>query len=1227
MDKNNTIIQWNCRGLKANYNEILILISLLSPNILCLQETFLKPTDNIYFKDFIMFNFINNDCQKASGGSSILINKTVPHSKIDLTTNLQAIAAKVTLSKTFTICSIYIPPNSPLKQNDLENLVEQLPHPFMLVGDFNGHSKLWGCTNINNKGKIIEDFITENDLCLLNDNKSTYLHPATGHFFALDLCICHPNIFLDFEWSVHDDLHGSDHFPTVITEINKSKDEFYPQWNLQKANWEKFQILCREHLILEKIGNEDPITSFSNSLLKISTECIPKSSTSSKRIRPWFNDDCKNVINKRKNALRKFNKTPTKANLLNTQITRAKARRTIKNAKRTSWQKYVSTINSNTSMKRVWNMVAKINGKRKSSKIVHLNTSNNRTHLTKKDISNVLGENFQNNSSTSNYNEKFQKFKTEKEKEKIDFHSRNEEKYNLPFNMSELETALQRTKETATGPDQIHYQIIKHLPNNAMKTLLDIFNMTWESENFPKEWSEAIIIPIPKPGKDHTNPTNYRPIALTSCLCKTMERMINDRLVWFLESNSLITSYQTGFRKNKCTTDHLVRLETYIRNAFIKKEHLVAVFFDLEKAYDTTWKYGILKDLHDFGLKGHLPNFIANFLSNRNFKVRIGSTLSDTYKQEQGVPQGSILSPTLFNIKINSIVKCLNETDCSLYVDDFVMFYKSKNMETIEQKLQQCLNKLEDWANENGFKFSKIKTQCVHFCQLRGLHPDPNLTIYGSQIPVVEEVKFLGLIFDKKLTFIPHINYLRTKCLKALNILKVLSNTNWGSDCPVLINLYRSLIRSKLDYGSIVYGSARKSYLKKLDTIHHQGLRLALGAFRTSPVESLYAETNEPSLYIRREKLSLQYTTKLAANPKNPAFNCVFEPKNKIVYGNSPSAIKPLGLRIKPLLVEAKIDTTIIQENKLLNKEPWTLTTPNIILDLHLYENKKSETSPDIFKTKFLEIKSKYKDYISIYTDGSKRLEKVACAAVTHTKSSTVRLPDDSSIFSAETQAIDLALSLITVNENDKFIIFSDSLSVLTSLKQPNHSNPLIQQTFRRYISISSSKTVVFCWIPSHINIRGNDEADFLAKSALDLPITNSKIPHTDLKSNIRKYVDSKCQINWDKQVGNKLHEIKPIFSSTYRTKLNRKEQVRLTRCRIGHTWITHSYILNAEEQPICIPCDEIFTVKHFLLHCADLIFTRNAYFNTNSIQELFDSVLPSTILGFLKETHLINRL
>ena len=108
---------------------------------------------------------------------------------------------------------------------------------------------------------------------------------------------------------------------------------------------------------------------------------------------------------------------------------------------------------------------------------------------------------------------------------------------------------------------------------------------------------------------------------------------------------------------------------------------MVAVYFDLEKAYDTTWKYGIMKDLHEARLRGHMPQFISRFLENRTFSVRIGSTLSDLYDQEEGVPQGSILSVPLFSMKINSIVKVIKDgIDCSLYVDDFLVCYQSKHM-------------------------------------------------------------------------------------------------------------------------------------------------------------------------------------------------------------------------------------------------------------------------------------------------------------------------------------------------------------------------------------------------------------------------------------------------------------------------------------------------------------------------------------------------------------------
>jgi len=164
---------------------------------------------------------------------------------------------------------------------------------------------------------------------------------------------------------------------------------------------------------------------------------------------------------------------------------------------------------------------------------------------------------------------------------------------------------------------------------------------------------------------------------------------------------------------------------------------------------------------------------------------------------------------------------------CSLYVDEFLICYRSKHIHIIERHLLQCPINLQTGLT---FKFSSSKTVCIHFCKLRKPHPEPTLLLNGTPVPVVEETKFLGVIFDRKLSFIPHIKHLKDKCTKALNLLRVLAHTSWGADQETLLHLYRSLIRSKLDYGCIVYGSAHGFYLRMLDPIQNHALPLCLVA-------------------------------------------------------------------------------------------------------------------------------------------------------------------------------------------------------------------------------------------------------------------------------------------------------------------------------------------------------------------------------------------------------------
>ena len=232
-----------------------------------------------------------------------------------------------------------------------------------------------------------------------------------------------------------------------------------------------------------------------------------------------------------------------------------------------------------------------------------------------------------------------------------------------------------------------------------------------------------------------------------------------------------------------------------------------------------------------------------------------------------------------------------------------------------------------------------------------------------------------------------------------MNLLRVVAHTDWGADRKVLLNLYRTIIRSKLDYGSIIYGSARKSYLEMLGRIHHQGLRLALGAFRTSPSEGLLAEANEPSLYNRHLKLSMQYALKFRSNPSNPTYETVFEPQYKILE-NKPNMILSFGIRISSDFENMKLDLDNIADFKISDVPPLTFSQPRVLFSLH--NDKKSQTDPLVFRTKFHELLSDFPNYETIFTDGSKDGDTAGSACVTPSETYKSRLPDNASIFSVE---------------------------------------------------------------------------------------------------------------------------------------------------------------------------------------------------------------------------------
>ena len=413
---------------------------------------------------------------------------------------------------------------------------------------------------------------------------------------------------------------------------------------------------------------------------------------------------------------------------------------------------------------------------------------NGQKYITKKEKADAIAEVMRQGSSNENYGENFQKRKKkyEEEKQKQETERRQNDKHpelNEIFQFHELETSIRHGKKNKSpGEDRIHYEMLQHMPKCSKKILLNLYNDVWNKGTLPKSWKHSIILPFLKPKKDASNPGSHRSIALTSTLCKVMEGMITNRLQWHMEKSNLFNPYQAGFRKGRCTVDHIMRLQNDVQAALNHGNFAVGIFLDFSKAFDMMWKGGVMEKLSRMEIGGRIFNWIDDFLSERTFQVRVGDQLSDVLRLDNGTPQGSRLSPLLFLIQINDFSEPEIGTRQAIYADDSSIWRTGKNLKIIMNKLQIDLNKIEKWCDEWGFTLSTEKTIGVTFSHHHKQPEIPALRLCGKEIKIEEQVKFLGVIFDRKLNWKAHINYIVDRCTKVMNMMRSLTGQRWGSD-------------------------------------------------------------------------------------------------------------------------------------------------------------------------------------------------------------------------------------------------------------------------------------------------------------------------------------------------------------------------------------------------------------------------------------------------------------
>ena len=1221
------IWHWNCNGIKSELNEFKYVLSKKPrPNVICLQETHLKPNTNISF-DSTGYKIIRRDrLNEQKGGLLIMIDPNIPYVQIDNPSTIEHQVIKINFNNdTYHVINIY-DRNLHLDQQQY-NLLLNYPNS-LIMGDFNAHHKLWGHSHSNKKGIELLEVINDKDLVLHNDKSPTHIYRQGTN--ALDLTFTSYNIAHQFTWENTQHFLGSDH---CIIKLHKSFQIRKSQpiqnqnhrFNLKKANWIIFTEMAKQQ-INESLITENPVESyekFEKQLLEIAKKAIPYYSSTQKRCNNWWNQNCEQAVKERNKARNKAQRTRNLHDIIEFKRAQAVVKLTIKQAKQDKWEQMCSDTNNN--IHKLWNTVNKLKGKYRKKNISTLFDENKQIYVTEnKEKSELLVNHFAHINSNDNFTHDFLRNKNSFEaahQNEINDLSNNDNPINQPFTLTELKNAIVHKKDSTPGPDNIHYAFYKHLPSKSLQVILEIFNKIWKSSQLPPSWKHSNVIAILKQSKPPHLPTSYRPISLTSNSCKIFETLINNRLKWYLEKNNIINVKQSGFRNHHSTVDHLITLTDHINKAIVTKKTVNAIFLDITKAFDMVWHIGLLYKIKRIGLQGNIYGWIKSFLENRTISVKIDNHLSKKMQILNGVPQGSVLSPTLFNIFINDIPISINNT--SLFADDIAIWVTGKQTTKLQIMLQDKLNKINKWSQNWGINFSSQKSVSIQFNNLQ--HSDDlNYSINNQPIPQKTQHKFLGLIFDKKLTWSHHFNYIREKSQKYINLMKYIGGTNWGANKKTLLTIYNSHIKPLLTYGSPAIIQSSNFHRKTLELVQNMALRIATRSKTNTSTAALQVHTGIPPLKLHLLQNSLKYYVKALTHQLPSANN--FELSWQSTYKKINREL------ISETIADYKKNYSLpITPKSPSEAPPWQITSPEINTQL---TDKVSKENPALNRTLVKELIQNYNTFTEIYTDGSKIKEKVGFGIFSQKLNinQSVRINNNTSIFTAEATAIITAIHIVIDLHINKALILSDSLSVIQSLHKSNNS---YAQNIRQLFDTlnRNEQKIILIWIPSHCGIQGNEQADKLAKLSLNnTEVQNISLDIQEHNTNITKYITNKWQSAWNSYHNTLYKQIQPsVKLKCHMYTQNIYAESLLTSFMLDNPPLKlYQSKINKDISPNCSTCNMPETSHHYFFQCIKYINQRQPLISklnqlkvTHNLVNILNNkdIIPTTI-NYIKTTN-----
>ena len=833
-------------------------------DVLLISETHLTNRYNFNITGYTFYS-TNHPDGKAHGGTGILIRNRLRHYALDSFSKQYLQATSICLeccSNNLTLSSIYCPPRFSMTKENFEEFFHTLGDRFLACGDYNAKHTHWGSRLLNPRGRQLYKALVDRKNCLdfISPSQPTYWPTDPRKIpdlidFAISKNINRNSVEIEISYDL-----SSDHSPILLTyygrtNILKNPNTFY------KTSWLKYKKYISSHIHTNpQLHCEEDIEKYTNdftSMLQTAlthSKCeIPKNVSNN-----ISNSEIEELLRNKRYLRREWQQSRSPAAKLRLSIASRKLKKALQLEEDRKTETYIQSLSNNKfSNYSLW----------RESKTIKppveghspLRKANGTWARSAEDKANLFAQHL---SSVFQPNPPLNDFEMD---DIVATSSNNDDAISISPDDINIIIKENITIRKAPGYDKITPIMIKNLPNVAIIMLSVLFNAILNIGIFPKIWKISQIIMIPKPGKDLTLTSSYRPISLLPCLSKIFEKALQMKILPFLNDRNLIPVHQFGFREKHGTIEQVNRITGEIRKSFELKKYCSAIFLDIAQAFDKVWHKGLI-----YKIKSLLPScthkIFESYLTDRLFRVIYDGFVTENFEIRAGVPQGSVLGPTLYLLYTSDLPIC-NELTISTFADDTAILSSNENPRIASKQLETYLRHVETWLKNWRIRVNELKSKHVTFALRMGNCPP--VTLNNISIPQSDYVTYLGIHLDRRLTWRRHIEAKRLHMkLKAASLHWLLNHQSKLSlDNKVI--LYKTVIKPVWTYGIQLWGTASNTSIDIIQRAQSKILRSIVGAPWYIRNENIHRDLNIPLVKDEIKITQGRYIEKLKVHP-NP---------------------------------------------------------------------------------------------------------------------------------------------------------------------------------------------------------------------------------------------------------------------------------------------------------------------------------------------------------------------